>query len=65
MQVRLVRKTSAGTQLNLDADALGVLSAALKFTSKLNPRCEELARQFEKRIMAEGQPPNGGQLRQL
>lgn len=46
MQVTLVRKTSAGTQLRLDADALNVLSAALQFTSKLNPRCEELARQF-------------------
>ncbi len=46
MQVTLVRKTSAGTQLRLDTDALNVLSAALQLTSKLNPHCEELARQF-------------------
>ena len=47
MQVTLVRKTSDGTQLRLDADALNVVSAALQFASKLNPHCEELAKQFE------------------
>lgn len=47
MQVTLIRKTPAGAQLRLDDDALNVLSAALQFTSTLNPRCEELAKQIE------------------
>jgi len=55
MQVTLVRKTSAGAQLRLDNDALNVLSAALQFTSTLNPRCEELAKQFES-LLPSGPP---------
>jgi hypothetical protein len=47
MIVTLIRKTSSGAQLRLDADALHVLSAVLEFTSRLNPRCKELAHQFE------------------
>ena len=47
MQMTLIRKTPAGAQLRRDDDALNVLSAALQFTLTLNPRCEELAKQFE------------------
>jgi hypothetical protein len=32
-----------GTQLTLDREATTVLRAALKFTAKLNEKCQELA----------------------
>jgi hypothetical protein len=47
MTVTLLCKTTSGVQINLDADALHVLSAVLEFTSRLNPRCRQLAREFE------------------
>lgn len=47
MTVTLLCKTASGVQLKLDADALHVLSAVLEFTSRLNPRCRELAQEFE------------------
>ncbi len=47
MTVTLLCKTASGVQLTLDADALHVLSAVLEFTSRLNPRCRELALEFE------------------
>lgn len=56
MQVTLVCKTSAETQLRLDADALHVLSAVLEFTSKFNPRCAELAHQFEPLLVSGALP---------
>lgn len=47
MTVTLLCKTGSAVELKLDAEALHVLSAAVEFTSRLNPRCRELAQAFE------------------
>ena len=47
MTVTLLCKTGSAVELELDAEALHVLSAAVEFTSRLNPRCRELAQAFE------------------
>ena len=47
MTVTLLCNTGSTVELKLDAEALHVLSAAVEFTSRLNPRCRELAQAFE------------------
>ncbi len=47
MTVTLLSKIGSAVELKLDAEALHVLSAAVEFTSRLNPRCRELAQAFE------------------
>ncbi len=47
MTVTLLCNTGSAVELKLDAEALHVLSAAVEFTSRLNPRCRELAQAFE------------------
>ena len=47
MTVTLLCNTGSAVELKLDAEALQVLSAAVEFTSRLNPQCRELAQAFE------------------
>ena len=47
MTVTLLCNTGSAVELKLDAEALHVLSAAVKFTSRLNPQCRKLAQAFE------------------
>ncbi len=47
MIVTLLCNTVSAVELKLDAEALHVLSAAVKFTSRLNPQCRELAEAFD------------------
>lgn len=47
MTVTLLCNTGSTVELKLDAEALHVLSAAVEFTSRLNPRCRELAEAFQ------------------
>ena len=47
MIVTLLCNTGSAVELKLDAEALHVLSAAVEFTSRLNPQCRALAHAFE------------------